>query len=182
MKGLRHQLSQGSGSWTVEPGDRFTHYKLVDSVVGSPKHKDGHEQDFFDGIDTTLPGLASGLGEEEKKAPWLKPGLIEIQASVNEAAAAAEKDVSSAVTPLGAGSFRTGRLIREITESQLSAQVKGELLQALNRKQREFGQAIALAQGVNLRVVVDAPVGSSPEDAFMAVPGRTFEVTARKED
>src|SRR5438477_1292141 len=37
MKGLRHQLSQGSGSWTVEPGDRFTHYKLVDSVINSTK-------------------------------------------------------------------------------------------------------------------------------------------------
>src|SRR3989442_13271853 len=35
MKGLRHQLSQGSGSWTVEPGDGFTHYKLVASAVDS---------------------------------------------------------------------------------------------------------------------------------------------------
>jgi hypothetical protein len=32
---------------------------------------------------------------------------------------------------------------------------------------------------VSLHVVVDAPVGSNPENAFMAVPGRTFEVTAR---
>src|SRR5277367_6433345 len=33
MQGLRHQLSQGSANWTVEPGDRFTFYKLVDSVA-----------------------------------------------------------------------------------------------------------------------------------------------------
>ena len=29
--------------------------------------KDGHEQTFFDGIDTCLPGLAARLGEEEKR-------------------------------------------------------------------------------------------------------------------
>jgi LmbE family N-acetylglucosaminyl deacetylase len=179
MKGLRHQLSQGSGSWTVEPGDRFTYYKLVDSVVDSPKDKAGPEQDFFDGIDTTLPGLASRLGEEEKRAPWLKSALTEIQTSVNEAMAAAEKNAPSAVMPLSAASVRTGQLIQEIKESQLSPQVKGELLTALTTKWSEFGKAIALASGVSLQVVVDAPVGSSPEDAFMAVPGRKFEVTAR---
>src|SRR5271154_3881494 len=33
MRGLKHQLSQGAGAWTVEPGDRFTYYKLVDSTL-----------------------------------------------------------------------------------------------------------------------------------------------------
>ena len=33
MEGLRHQLSQGAGGWTVDPGDRYTYYKLVDSVL-----------------------------------------------------------------------------------------------------------------------------------------------------
>jgi len=89
MQGLRHQQSQGAANWTVEPGDRFTYYKLVDSVVESPKDKDGHEQDFFDGIDTTLPGLASRLGEEEKKVPGLRGELAEIKAEIDEAAVAA---------------------------------------------------------------------------------------------
>ena len=92
MQGLRHQQSQGAANWTIDDGDRFTYYKLVDSVVESPKDKDGHEQDFFDGIDTTLPGLASRLGEEEKKVPWLRSELAEIKAKIDEAAIAAEKD------------------------------------------------------------------------------------------
>jgi LmbE family N-acetylglucosaminyl deacetylase len=179
MQGLRHQQSQGAANWTIDDGDRFTYYKLVDSVVESPKDKDGHEQDFFDGIDETLPGLAGRLGNEEGKAPWLKSALAEIQASINEAQAAAGKVASSAATPLGAGSVRTGHLILEIQKSELSPRVKSELLPALETKWSEFGKAIALAMGVTLHVVVDAPVGSSPEDAFMAVPGRTFEVTAR---
>ena len=33
MQGLRHQMSQGAANWTIDPGDRFTFYKLVDSVV-----------------------------------------------------------------------------------------------------------------------------------------------------
>ena len=49
MAGLRHQLSQGAGGWTVEPGDRYTYYKLVDSVLPPATDKDGHEKDFFDG-------------------------------------------------------------------------------------------------------------------------------------
>src|SRR3982074_242322 len=179
MQGLRHQQSQGAANWTIDDGDRFTYYKLVDSVVESPKDKDGHEQDFFDGIDETLPGLGGRLGNEEAKAPWLKSALAEIQASINQAQAVADKDASSAVTPLGAGSIRIGHLIQEIQKSELSPRVKSELLPALETKWSEFGKAIALSRGVSLHVVVDAPIGSSPEDAFMAVPGRTFEVTAR---
>src|SRR5208337_4834901 len=57
IEGLRHQQSQALGGVSVPKGDRFAHYKLVDSVVESPKDKEGHEQDFFDGVDTTLPGL-----------------------------------------------------------------------------------------------------------------------------
>jgi LmbE family N-acetylglucosaminyl deacetylase len=64
MEGLKHQLSQGAGGWSVDSGPHYTYYKLADSVVSSPKDKDGHEKDFFDGIDVTLPGLASHLGGE----------------------------------------------------------------------------------------------------------------------
>ncbi len=171
MQGLRHQQSQGAANWTIDDGDRFTFYKLVDSVVESPKDKDGHEQDFFDGIDETLPGLAGKLGDEEKKVPWLRGELAEINAKISEAAA--EKDA------LAASSWLVGKLIKQVKESELSTQGKNSILPSLDMKWSEIGKAIGLAWGVSLHVVVDAPVGSSPEDAFMAVPGRTFEVTAR---
>ena len=72
MKGLRHQLSQGAANWNVEPGDRFTFYKLVDSIEPAKLDKDGHEKDFFDGIDTSLPGLAARLEIKESKLPHLR--------------------------------------------------------------------------------------------------------------
>ncbi|MGA7569096.1 MAG: PIG-L family deacetylase [Terriglobales bacterium] len=179
MLGLRHQKSQGAANWTVEPGDRFTFYKLVDSVVESPKDKDGHEQSFFDGIDTTLPGLADRLGAEEKKVPWLRPALVAIQAKIADAASTADKDPSSAAAPLRDAYGMAVRAFNDILGSQLSAPAKKDFqVRLLQGLAGELEQAQALAIGVNLHVVVDAPIGSNPEDAFMAVPGRTFEATA----
>ena len=180
MQGLRHQLSQGAANWTVEPGDRYTYYKLVDAVVESAKDKDGHEQSFFDGIDTSLPGLASRLGDEEKKAPWLRGELSTIAAKIDEAAAAAEKDQLSALAPLGQAYGMAIRTYNKILGSELSAPARKDFqVTLLLGLANELEQAKTLAEGASLHVVVDAPVGATPDDAFMAVPGQTFEVTAR---
>src|SRR5215471_2857356 len=180
LSGLRHQLSQGSGSWSVEPGDRFTHYKLLDSVVDSPKDKNGHEQDFLDGIDTTLPGLASRLGDEEKKVPWLRGKLTEIKAKIDEAVAAADRDPKSAEAPLATASSLTIRAYNDAVGSDLSAAAKVELREEmLSTLSAHIEEARALALGEQLTATVDAPVGTNPHDAFMAVPGQSFELTAQ---
>src|SRR5208337_4887236 len=101
MQGLRHQLSQGAANWTVDPGDRFTFYKLADSVEPAKLDADGHEKDFFEGIDTTLPGLAARLGAEESKVPQLRQELAGIAKKIAEASEAAKgKDASAAAAPL----------------------------------------------------------------------------------
>ena len=61
LEGLRHQLSQGLGGLSLPSGPRYTFYRLVDSVLPPTADKDGHEQNFFDGIETSLPGLAARL-------------------------------------------------------------------------------------------------------------------------
>ncbi len=172
MKGLRHQLSQGSGSWTVEPGDRFTYYKLVDSVVDSPKDKDGHEQDFFDGIDTTLPGLASRLGAEEKKAPWLHAALTEIQQKADEAERNADAGSTAAITALLSGRRATDELLRRVGRSSLSDDSKEWLMTELQAKFNQFQHAAGLALGVEAQAWYDAPPASSSGAAAMAVPGQ----------
>jgi LmbE family N-acetylglucosaminyl deacetylase len=180
IEGLRHQRSQALGGVSIPKGDRFAYYKLVDSVIDSPKDKDGHEQDFFDGIDTTLLGLASRLGNEEKKVPWLRPALVAIKAKIDEGAAAAVKDQSSAAVPLGEAYGLVVRTYDQILGSQLSMQaVKDLQVRMWQTLSGEIDKALALAEGASLNVVVDAPVGPSPEKAFMAVPGLTFEVTAK---
>src|SRR5579885_2206573 len=101
MQGLRHQMSQGAANWTVDPGDRFTFYKLDDSVIPSTVGKDGHEKDFFDGIDESLPALAGRLGAEEKKLPELRQHLNEIAKQI--ASASSSSNPTSALVQVVSG-------------------------------------------------------------------------------
>ena len=94
MEGLRHQMSQGAANWTVEPGDRFTFYKLVDSTLPRGAEKVGHETSFFDGIDTTWPGLASHFDSAETKLPDLKSELTKIGEFVAEASGAQQRETT----------------------------------------------------------------------------------------
>jgi LmbE family N-acetylglucosaminyl deacetylase len=179
MQGLRHQQSQGAANWTVEPGDRYTFYKLVASVVDSPKDKDGHEQDFFDGIDTTLPGLAARLGGEENKVPGLRHTLSALQSKIDEAIADARRDPSSSRLPLEQAHEIATSAYRQIVSSDLSVPTKSDFQSCLvQRVASQIERALALAEGASLRVVVDAPIGETPQKAFMALPGTTFDVVA----
>jgi len=184
MQGLRHQQSQGAANWTVEPGDRFTYYKLVDSVpeslMSSPKDrdKDGHEQDFFDGIDTTLPGLADRLSADrtsDKERKWLRSKLEEIQNRIDIAERAGNDLVTLDAALAEAGEF-TSRLL---VVGGLPEPWYEQTAPTLESLQNEIERARALIAGAKLDVVVDAPAGTGPDDAFMAVPGGTFEVTAK---
>jgi LmbE family N-acetylglucosaminyl deacetylase len=185
MQGLRHQQSQGAANWTVEPGDRFTYYKLVDSVVESPKDKDGHEQSFFDGIDTTLPGLASRLGEEEKKVPWLRRELESIPAEVNHAAGKSDEDPNSAADPLAKAVQSLEDITARVKNSGIADAAKADLLTILQGKQQQAQTALNLALDVSLKATVASPVDPQKtvpafKDALTVVsPTQTFQVIAK---
>src|SRR5437868_2632570 len=83
LEGLAHQTSQGTGGIRVPPGPRYTYYKLTDSTF--PKSANAHEQDFFDGIDTSLVGLASRVPDETKAAA-LRAELESVQKHIDAAA------------------------------------------------------------------------------------------------
>jgi LmbE family N-acetylglucosaminyl deacetylase len=178
MQGLKHQQSQGVGNWTLDAGPHYAFYKLVDSVLAPTTDKNGHEKDFWDGIDTSLVALAARLGAEESKAPFLKPGLAQLQAKIDEATKAEDKEPSAAAKPLVAGSEIVRNLIAQVKSSSLSAAAKNQLLIDLEQKEKQLEHATALAGNVSLKVSFDGPVAPKPEDAFMAVPGQTFAVTA----
>ena len=185
MQGLRHQLSQGSGSWTVEPGDRFTYYKLVDSVVDSPKDKDGHEQSLFTGIDESLPALASRLGDEQKKVPWLKAELESIAADVRHAAETDASDPNSAAAPLSQAAQSLEALTARVESSGLANAPKETLLAILQEKRQQAQTAVGLALDLSLKATVASlaePGKSVPgfEDALTVVsPEQKFQVSAR---
>jgi LmbE family N-acetylglucosaminyl deacetylase len=188
MDGLRHQMSQGSANWTVDPGDRFTFYKLVDSVEPAKVDKDGHEKDFFDGLDTTLPGLAAQLGEEETKVPQLLPELITIQGLVAIANKLSGTEAPSATVPALSGILTNlGSAEKEVSESSLSAAAKADLTMRLQEKQQQAETALNEALNVALEATVVSRVGSNGDpieeapkkehDAMTTVsPGQEFLV------
>jgi LmbE family N-acetylglucosaminyl deacetylase len=170
MRGLRHQMSQGSANWTVDPGDRFTFYKLVDSVEPAKLDKDGHEKDFFDGIDTRLPGLAARLGAEESKVPQLRRELREIEEKVVQAEggdgvhnADWKYDPSVAPGPLMGVGVELERVYAEVSKSTLSAVAKSDLLAQLAEKSEQAETALNEALNVTLEATVVSQVGREGE-------------------
>jgi LmbE family N-acetylglucosaminyl deacetylase len=163
MQGLRHQMSQGAANWTVEPGDRFTFYKLVDSVIPSAGGKVGHEKNFFDGIDQSLPGLFDRLGAEQKKVPELKQQLNDVAKQI--AQATSSSDPTAALIHVVSG---LKKIESEITKSGLSAPAKFDLLTRIATKQQQAETALNLALGVSLAAKVFANDGrnaSPPKEA-----------------
>jgi LmbE family N-acetylglucosaminyl deacetylase len=185
LEGLAHQTSQGTGGIRVPPGHRYTYYKLADSTTPKPT---GHEESFFDGIDTSLPGLAGRLGDEQSKVPFLKPALESLQKHVDEAwKLFSLENPGATAPPLLAGRAETEKLIKQVEDSQLSAAAKADLLVSLRTKWQQFQQAANEALGISFEVTVDPP-GPPPGPSYfprmeqtfsMAVPGQTFTVTAR---
>jgi LmbE family N-acetylglucosaminyl deacetylase len=182
LEGLRHQLSQGAGGWSVDPGPRYTYYKLVDSVLPPTTDKDGHEQDFFDGIDTSLPGLASRLGAEESKVPWLRPELVDITSHVQDATQRSKKETSDAAGPLLVVLQNLDSLTGRVDSSQISSPLKEGLLEALREKRQQAQTAVNLAMQISVEATVAPPqsVGTGwpkEEEAFTVVsPGQRFLV------
>lgn len=185
LEGLAHQTSQGTGGIRVPPGPRYTYYKLTDSTLPKPA---AHEADFFDGIDTTLVGLASRLDAEESKVPFLRPALESLQRHIDAANKAFSLQDPSACAPeLLAGRDETEKLIHQLEESQLAAPTKAGVLSSLRAKLEQFQQAANESLGIFFDITVDPP-GPPPGPSYfprmeqtlsIAVPDQTFTVTAR---
>jgi len=183
MKGLRHQLSQGAANWNVDPGDRFTFYKLVDSIAPAKLDKDGHEKDFFSGIDTSLPALASRLGAEESKLPNLRHELEQIAANVAKASAAAQRnDLSAAAGTLIEVVGEVGSVNSEMSGASLPPELKSDLLQRLDEKREQAEEALNDALNVSLAATVVSRADPKPaiakeaEATTTVSPGQEFLV------
>jgi len=177
MEGLRHQLSQGAANWTVDDGDRFTFYRLVDSVIPSAAGKDGHEKDFFDGIDRSLPGLTDRLMVEGKLDPRILQSLKGIVAHVAEASSA--KDASGTIAPMMAASRELDTCLEILKRGGIGN--ASDVMSVLEEKHQQAETALNLALGVSLTANVsgDSPTAQAPKeaDALTAVsPGQEFMI------
>ncbi|HEV2117403.1 MAG TPA: hypothetical protein VGR48_15335, partial [Terriglobales bacterium] len=184
IQGLRHELSQGVGYWHIEPGQHLDYYKLIDSVL-PPLPAGAHENDFFDGIDTSVPALADRLGSEQSKVPQLKSELTDFQDRINKASDEARKSPARAAEPLLQALALLNRAISDAGRAGLSPAARLDLITRLQEKQQQCEKAINLAMGTSLQATVASPSGAPnsvpPEkDALTVVsPGQVFTVIAK---
>jgi LmbE family N-acetylglucosaminyl deacetylase len=178
--GLAHQRSQGHNEYKVSPGPHNSFYKLVDSVLPNTKDAIGHEKDFFDGIDTSLPELATRLGDDEEKVPWLRPELLKISNEVKQADGQSNVSASSAAGPLFLSASDLHDVDTKIGKSALSGATKRLLWDVVREKQKQVGSAINQAMNVTLEASFALLDGSKPysstKDNPAISPGQKFKI------
>ena len=172
LLGLSFQRSQNSGRFSPQPGPSVSNYKRLQSLVDAP----AKEKTFFDGIDTTLPGLYRAL---RKPAPAGAERLLTaIDVDIQGAFAAFKFTDPSAAAPALA---RTLAATREALK-QLGADADVRFL--LGLKERQISDAIHAALGISLTAIAQpagtpestGPFNAGPPAMPAVVPGQTFEV------
>jgi LmbE family N-acetylglucosaminyl deacetylase len=181
-EGLGFQKSQNGGSSIPNAGQMLSGYHRYGSVV--PVVEGSKEKGFFDGIDTSLAGIAGLAGTGD--AGFLKAGLTEIDAAVNEAMAKFSAVHPEATAPaLAKGVKATTALLQALSASGLSEDGKYNVRHELEIKRVQFNDALAEALGLSIAANI-APATEStspfammmgdPESFRTAIPGQKFAV------
>ena len=143
---------QGQAQLLALPGPANSVYQLADSTI--PGAMDRDERSLFDGIDTTVPGLAKLAGARAPKD--LVDGLNAIAVHVQTA----QKNYDSVndeatLQPLVAG-LRSVRVLRgQLRSMALDEGARFEIETRLRQKEREFQQASLIANEVRIEALAD---------------------------
>ena len=139
-------------------------YQLVETTIPAQMQKD--ETSLFDGVDSSLLGLARFAGARASKD--LPDGLTAI-ANATQAAQKAFDAVNDEATmkPLLDGLFAVRVLRRQLRSMTIDEAGKYEIDVRLRQKEGEFQQAIVLVHGVKIEALADDGV---------VVPGQPVKV------
>jgi LmbE family N-acetylglucosaminyl deacetylase len=155
---------QGMAQLLALPGPATTVYKLAETAI--PGQMDRDETSLFDGIDTTIAGLAKFAGARPPKD--LVDGLAQIAAQVQSAQKRFDTETDqAALAPLIAGLHATRVTRAQLRALTLDDQARAEIAFRLIQKEREFQQAALLANGVRVEALADDGI---------VVPGQTAKV------
>jgi LmbE family N-acetylglucosaminyl deacetylase len=158
LEGRSMHKCQGTSQLLLLPGASPARmYRLKDSVIGqsgvAPK-------DLFDGIDTTLPGLAKYAGAQPPAN--LVIALQSIAANVEQAKQAAEtRGPAAAAAPLVQGLTALRSLRASVAAGsrdpalQLSPDARYEIDFRLAQKEPQFEEALLLTHGIRLEALAD---------------------------
>ena len=175
--GLSFQRSQTSGRINTSRGPQYGYYKRVGSTVTSR----AKEESFFDGIDTTIPGIFKTIGRPA--AAGADTALMAIDREVANAVVAFSMSNPAATVPFLARGLKATR--DAIT---LLGSGEPEATFILRVKEQQFQAAIAAALGVDFKAMAQ-PAGlldatgpfaefAAPPTMAAPVPGQTFEIRA----
>ena len=179
-KGLDHQKSQNGGTGLAEAEERTSpYYRFASVITASDK-----ESTFFDGIDVSLPGIAT-LAQGGDTAS-LKQRLNDINVLVEQAIKEFSSQHPEAIAPtLAQGLTATNKLIESVSSSDLTADSKYDVLHELQVKRGQFENALAESLGISVLSTVapeKEPTGPfarffrNPETFRVAIPGQQFWV------
>ena len=175
--GLSHQRSQGAGQARAAPGSSLRGVVLADSTIPQVDN----ETSMFDGIDTTIPGIAQ-LAGATNFLPELTAISNRVEAAISKFDALQPWVVAS---DLAAGMKATRALIEKVKAASLEAVHKDHILFLLGNKEQEFNDAMHKALGLVLEALVDPErVSEGPasfvtlrETFHVATPGQRFALT-----
>jgi len=189
-EGLGFQKSQNGGPNIPKAGPVNSSYHRFGSTIKVAEK----EADFFEGIDTSLLGIAAlATGGD---TAFLTDGLRKINAAVEDATAKFSTASPERSAPaLARGMKETIALLAAVEKSNLSPDVKSadvksadakyDLLHELNLKRVQFNNALAEALGLSLSATVApdqepnprmAQFLGDPETFRVAIPGQSFGV------
>ncbi len=171
-QGLSYQRSQGAGQTRASKGSSVSELRLVDTTLSEqPKS----ENTLFDGLDTTISGMA-----KLANIPTLNAEFAQLQNSVDAAVSDYDARQPWTIVPHLVNGLRTTRgLIEKIQEAGTNSSEQSHLLFLLRNKEQEFMRAANAALGVSLEVFVQ-PAGERSVDTFtVAIPGQKFSIGIR---
>jgi LmbE family N-acetylglucosaminyl deacetylase len=152
--GLGEQKTQNGGG-AVPPAGAFD---MPYHRYGSKVETKDKEDSFFDGIDTSLAGIAS-LAPQDKKLPQ---ALAAIDTDVTEAMAQYSVGDTAKIAPLLAnGLKKTNELLAQVEKSSLPTTQKYGVREELLRKQAQFNDAAVEALGLSIRAQVASATGTT---------------------
>ena len=166
MEGRSQHKSQGEGALELR-GTQTSRVRLLERTPDGVQH-DPHEQSVFDGLDTTIRGIArlTNLHSDE-----LDHELTDIE---RDASTAQEKfnalDPRTVLAALSAGLSHTQQARATVKNLSTQKDASSEADVLLEQKESEFEQALQLATGVRVEALADAET---------VTPGDTFNVTVR---
>jgi len=173
-RGLGEQKTQNGGPFIPRAGEIPSPYHRFASRVRTADQ----EQSFFDGIDTSLIGIADLAGQTDQA--FLSDGLQDITRAVEQATVTYSTQQPERCAPaLAQGLHRTEQLIRQVIHSNLGDEAKYDVIHELQIKKAQFNNALVEALGLSMRANVHSGGPSNPLFAFFMGDPDTFRIAIR---